>query len=102
MSRKDCVCNDGVYNKLQTFKYKYMCLHMPVCMCVTDTQLEEKEINIEITLHVWSTSAPTEGWELDCTKTTGLTQTPLYAPIANFIKIRQEVTHLPVSALCAT
>jgi len=72
MSRKDCVCNDGVYNKLQTFKYKYMCLHMPMCMCVTVRRtIKTKEIIIEIVLHICSISVPTEGWELDCTKTAG-------------------------------
>jgi hypothetical protein len=40
--------------------YKYMCLHMPMCMCVTDAHLKQKEIIIEIILHVCSTSAPSE------------------------------------------
>ena len=52
----------------------------------------------------WSLKKLTQ-FDLSCTQIwdyTGLTQTPLYAPIANFIKMCQEVTHLSVTALCAT
>lgn len=57
--------------------YTINCKHLSInicvctCTCVADAQLKEKEINIEIILHVCSTSAPTEGWELDHSKTAG-------------------------------